>query len=324
MRRRFACSRPDIDGRKSIKSTWANTAASTAWRKPMELLSKNTNVSTLPAKVSASFAIVNLALIAVAEIWRVWTTIIRRGRFAAFSAASAINHSEHSETQSMASIEQSNTCNAQPKEWTKAKPEELQKFSTGAVRSRDREGERYDLISPIGLRRLARTCHEGAIKYSDFSWERGMPIHDILNHAIAHLYQYLSGDRSEDHLAHTAWNCFAAMHSEELWPHLNEGRLRRAGCVAPSGDYQDDRPTETGTSETNPGDHKQIKREVEKLEADFESKRHLLCSHCGCAAHPNGTPCPKKLAEQLPSKCGSKFVTVGENPAAGQHEEGDR
>lgn len=107
-------------------------------------------------------------------------------------------------------------------------------FDTGAVRSSDRTCERYDLISPIGLRRLAETCHEGAEKYSDFNWEQGMPLHDVLNHAIAHIFTYLSGDRSEDHLAHAAWNCFAAMHSEEIWGDLNSGTLRGPGCVPPA------------------------------------------------------------------------------------------
>jgi hypothetical protein len=105
-------------------------------------------------------------------------------------------------------------------------------YATGAVRSADREGVRYDLITPIGLRRLAETCHEGAVKYSDFNWERGMPIADLANHAIAHLYAYLSGDRSEDHLAHAAWNCLGACHSEEQWPELNQS-LRGEGCRPP-------------------------------------------------------------------------------------------
>lgn len=105
-------------------------------------------------------------------------------------------------------------------------------YSTGAVRSPDREGERFDLISPVGLRRLAQTCHEGAVKYDDFNWEKGMPIADLLNHAISHIYAYLSGDRSEDHLAHATWNCLGACHSEELWPHLN-AKLRSEGCAPP-------------------------------------------------------------------------------------------
>jgi len=98
----------------------------------------------------------------------------------------------------------------------------------------DADGERYDLISPVGLRRLAATCAEGAAKYDDFNWEKGMPVSDLLNHGIRHVYLYLSGDRSEDHLAHAAWNLFGAMHSEELWPELNEGKLRGEGCRPPS------------------------------------------------------------------------------------------
>lgn len=110
----------------------------------------------------------------------------------------------------------------------------ITKFETGAVRSSDRAGQRYDLISPIGIRRIAETCDEGAKKYDDFNWEKGMPVHDLLNHVIAHCYMYLSGDRSEDHLAHAGWGCLAACHSEELWPHLNEGHLRGEGCKAPT------------------------------------------------------------------------------------------
>lgn len=107
------------------------------------------------------------------------------------------------------------------------------KFSTGAVRSSDAEATRYDLISPIGLEAVARTCAEGAAKYSDYNWEAGMPVHDLLNHAIRHIYRYLAGDRSEDHLPHAAWGLLAAIHSEALWPELNEGTLRGPGCRRP-------------------------------------------------------------------------------------------
>jgi hypothetical protein len=106
-------------------------------------------------------------------------------------------------------------------------------YTTGAVRSSDAEATRYDLISPIGLEAVARTCAEGAAKYSDFNWEAGMPVNDLLNHAIRHVYAYLAGDRSEDHLPHAAWGLLAAIHSEQLWPHLNKGTLRGPGCEAP-------------------------------------------------------------------------------------------
>jgi hypothetical protein len=112
------------------------------------------------------------------------------------------------------------------------------KFGTGAVRSDTVEAFRYDLISPIGLREVARTCAEGAQKYGDWNWEKGMPVGDLLNHALAHVYTYLSGDRSEPHLGHAAWNLLAAIHSDELWPRLNDGTLRSPGCAPPDAAFK--------------------------------------------------------------------------------------
>jgi hypothetical protein len=107
------------------------------------------------------------------------------------------------------------------------------KFGTGAVRSDAVEEFRYDLVSPIGLREVARACAEGAEKYGAWNWEKGMPVHDLLNHAIAHIYQFLEGDRSEPHLGHAAWNLLAAIHSDKLWPQLNKGTLRGPECSRP-------------------------------------------------------------------------------------------
>jgi hypothetical protein len=106
-------------------------------------------------------------------------------------------------------------------------------FDTGAVRSADVDEERWDLISPIGLRALARTYAEGARKFGANNWENGMPVTDLLNHALAHVYKFLAGDRAEDHLPHAAWNILGAIHSLEQWPELNEGLLRGPGCTCP-------------------------------------------------------------------------------------------
>lgn len=113
-------------------------------------------------------------------------------------------------------------------------PEETTKHPSGAVRSSDTADVAYHLISPIGLRRVAETCREGELKYSAYNWEKGFPIDDLLNHTIAHIYKFLGGDRSEDHLAHAAWNLLACMHSEELWQDLNIGTLRTEGGYPPT------------------------------------------------------------------------------------------
>lgn len=99
-------------------------------------------------------------------------------------------------------------------------PDTVKEFPTGAVRSRDAETVRYDLVSPIGLRRLAETYAEGAIKYSPHNWLKGFPMSEVLNHAQRHIELWRAGDASEDHLAHAAWNVFALMHFEETRPDL--------------------------------------------------------------------------------------------------------
>lgn len=106
-------------------------------------------------------------------------------------------------------------------------------YDTGAVRSSDCEEARYDLISPIGLRAVARTYAEGARKFGPFNWENGMPAVDLINHALTHIFKFLEGHRDEDDLGHAAWNILGAIHSLEKWPHLNEDWLRGPGCTAP-------------------------------------------------------------------------------------------
>ena len=93
-------------------------------------------------------------------------------------------------------------------------------FPTGAIRSGDADAERFDLITPIGLRRLAQTCAEGAAKYGDRNWEQGFPASVLVNHALRHLNLWLLGDMSEDHLSHAAWNVLGIMHFEELMPEM--------------------------------------------------------------------------------------------------------
>ena len=95
-------------------------------------------------------------------------------------------------------------------------------FFTGAERD-VREGKgRYDLISPIGLKRLAAVYEKGCIKYSSRNWEKGIPIGRCLDSAMRHIVEYLGGENAEDHLAQAAWNLFAAMHFEETREDLQD------------------------------------------------------------------------------------------------------
>lgn len=94
--------------------------------------------------------------------------------------------------------------------------------------------ERYDAISPVGLRRLAERYRIGEKKYSAYNCEKGFPVHDLLNHAIRHLKMHFAGKEDEpgdDNLGGVAWNICMAMHSEEMWPDLNKGHLRGPNCT---------------------------------------------------------------------------------------------
>lgn len=111
-------------------------------------------------------------------------------------------------------------------------PQSNAKFAGGAVRSKDADGVRYDLVSPIGLRRLAETYAEGAAKYGAGNWLKGFPASTTINHLQRHIELWKSGDRTEDHLAHAAWGLFALMHFEEARPDLMDVSFETSSGVA--------------------------------------------------------------------------------------------
>ena len=93
---------------------------------------------------------------------------------------------------------------------------------TGALRSNSLGKGRFDLISPIALTRLAKVYERGGIQKGDNNWCKGFQVSRALSSALRHTYQYLDGQRDEDHLAQACWNLFAAMHFEGM---VERGRL---------------------------------------------------------------------------------------------------
>lgn len=104
--------------------------------------------------------------------------------------------------------------------------EEMIQLETGAIRSstvagaKGKHPERYDLLNPTMLRRLAETFGEGSAKYGDHNWWKGMDEKTMLNHGLAHIFAWMRGDKTEDHLAHAIWNFGNLMHFEETRPDL--------------------------------------------------------------------------------------------------------
>ena len=102
--------------------------------------------------------------------------------------------------------------------------EKLKTFKSGATRSEDAEGERYDLISPFAMKRLAVIMAEGAKTHGNANWEKGVPLDATLNHLERHLQMWKMEKKSgkklgkDDHMAKVAWGAFAILHYEEVGP----------------------------------------------------------------------------------------------------------
>jgi len=92
------------------------------------------------------------------------------------------------------------------------------RFPGGATRSSDAEDVRFDLIPPLGLRRLAARYALGAQAHGERNWEAGMPAGDVVNHLYRHLNLWMAGDNRDDHLAAIAWGIFALMTFEITHP----------------------------------------------------------------------------------------------------------
>lgn len=94
--------------------------------------------------------------------------------------------------------------------------------STGAKRSTEADGYRYDLIAPLYLRGIAKTLHEGAEKYGDRNWCKGFSFSDIIKHLMTHIEKYRAGDTTEDHISHAACNLMFLKEFEVTHPELDD------------------------------------------------------------------------------------------------------
>jgi len=92
---------------------------------------------------------------------------------------------------------------------------ERSEFETGAVRDGSIGKGRYDLISPIALHRLATWSENGALKYEDRNWEKGIPVSRYIDSLIRHLMKIQCGLEDEDHCAAVLWNAQGLLHTIE-------------------------------------------------------------------------------------------------------------
>lgn len=88
-----------------------------------------------------------------------------------------------------------------------------EQFASGMVRDTQLGKPRYDLIDRAFLKRWALLMSRGAEKYGAENWRKACSEEELKRceaSALRHLFQYLDGDRTEDHAAAVAFNLAAA------------------------------------------------------------------------------------------------------------------
>ena len=99
---------------------------------------------------------------------------------------------------------------------------ERRQFGTGAVRDMRTGKGRFDLIPPKAMFRLAVHFENGSVKYGDRNWQKGIPISSFIDSALRHIFCYMDGQDTEDHLTAAMWNIACAIHTEEELPEMQD------------------------------------------------------------------------------------------------------
>ena len=80
-------------------------------------------------------------------------------------------------------------------------------------------GERWEHTA-TALLEVAKHFEDGAIKYGDRNWEKGIPVHCYIDSAVRHYLKFRRGDEDEPHDRAFAWNILCAIWTHKNYPHL--------------------------------------------------------------------------------------------------------
>lgn len=108
-------------------------------------------------------------------------------------------------------------------------------YKTGAVRDTGGKG-RMDLLPWYALIRVSKHMEDALTHYPERNWEKGLPMHTMIDSAFRHLAKYVDGWTDEDHLCAAATNLLMAMWTEEHNPPMQDipSRIRRYEGASPA------------------------------------------------------------------------------------------
>ena len=85
------------------------------------------------------------------------------------------------------------------------------KFKSGAHRDDDYGKLRMSLLPQEALNRVLKRYLDGAEKYGQNNWTKGMPLSVYYDSAMRHLQAWWRDEDDEDHAAAAVWNIMCAM-----------------------------------------------------------------------------------------------------------------
>ena len=83
-----------------------------------------------------------------------------------------------------------------------------------------RETAKWDVFTM--LFEVSKHYEEGAKKYGERNWEKGIPVRCYIDSAVRHYLKYLRGDQDEPHDRAFVWNIVCAIWTCKHKPELNE------------------------------------------------------------------------------------------------------
>lgn len=69
---------------------------------------------------------------------------------------------------------------------------------------------------------VARQFEDGAVKYGDNNWQKGIPVRCYIDSAVRHYLKFLRGDKDEPHDRAFCWNIICAIWTCKHKPELND------------------------------------------------------------------------------------------------------
>lgn len=63
---------------------------------------------------------------------------------------------------------------------------------------------------------------DGAVKYGENNWQKGIPVHCYIDSAVRHYLKYIRGDEDEPHERAFVWNLLCCIWTVKQKPELNK------------------------------------------------------------------------------------------------------